>query len=530
VLFLNPAPRRLMGGRARYSLLVLGALAVVALSRLVWIGRPTLLPDEAYYWEWSRRLDLGYFDHPPLVALVIHATTALAGVSEFAVRVGMVALGVGTVALAYRAGVLLGGRLAGWFCLVAAATCPLFVLLSGFAAPDGPLLFLWAATVYSLLLAVTRGRARYWYAAGILLGLALLAKYVAAVLVPSVLLFLLLSRGGWLRRREPYIAGGLALLVFSPDIWWNLRHGWVSMTFQLAHGACQAGSSATDHLHAAFVYVVTQISIVGPLLALLLVAGTIAALIRGVRRRQESPLLLACCTLVISALFFAVHGLAHWAAPAYFSAIICGGVFLARLLRRVSARKRVMLAAACIIALLATALESAYVVHTVAEGAAMSGPLGEMIEPTLVEPALRWREVGHDVSAELAGLRTEKSRPPVVLADSYGTAAEVAFYTAGHPRVYSASNEYRLWGPPPPAATRGDVLFVGNQGVLAATPPSLRRGERVAATMTVRAGGHVVRRLELAVLPAPSPSVGPAAVGNLLTAAWRAAATLCEGS
>src|SRR5579875_2988824 len=46
-------------------LLVLGALALVALSRLVWINRLPLLPDEAYYWDWSRRLALGYFDHPP---------------------------------------------------------------------------------------------------------------------------------------------------------------------------------------------------------------------------------------------------------------------------------------------------------------------------------------------------------------------------------------------------------------------------------------------------------------------------------
>jgi dolichol-phosphate mannosyltransferase len=464
------------------------------------------------------------------VALVIHLTTMVAGVSEFAVRVGMVVLGVGTVALAYRAGALLAGRLAGWFCLLAAATCPLFVLLSGFAAPDGPLLFLWAATVYAVLLAVKTGRGRYWYTAGVLLGLALLAKYVAILLVPSVFLVALASPRAWLRRREPYLAGLLALLVFSPNLWWNLHHGWVSMSFQLAHGACQAGSSAADHLSATVIYAVTQASIVGPLLAALLGAGTVAAAVRGIRCRQDSLLLLACCTLVISLLFFAAHGLAHWAAPAYFSAIVCGGVFLARLLRRLPPLRRLLLLSACVVALLATGIESVYVVHTVAEGAAMPGPLGEMIEPTLVEPALRWRDVGRHVDATLAGLQHEERRPVVLLADTYGTAAEVAFYTASHPRVYSASNEYGIWGLPPAPSTPGTVLFVGNAGVLETVHSPLSRSSRPAATVTVRSGGRVVRRLQTSVLPPVAPAASRVAIAGLLAAAWHRAATLCEGS
>lgn len=507
-------------------LLVACALALVAISRLIWIGRPTLLPDEAYYWEWSRRLDFGYFDHPPMVALVIRATTALGGVSEFTVRVGMVALGVGTVALAYRAGRLLGGALAGWLCLAAAATCPLFVLLSGLAAPDGPLLFLWAATVYTLLLAVTTGRGRYWYAAGALLGLALLSKYVAILLVPSVLLFALLSGGHWLRRREPYLASALALLVFSPDILWNMRHGWLSMSFQLAHGACHAGSTATGYLLQLAIYAVTQISIVGPLLALVVGAATVAALTRGLRRRQDAALLLACCTLVTSVLFLAVHGLAHWAAPAYFSAIVCGGVFLARLLRWGATRGRLAVAALCAAALLSAAFESAYVVRAVAEGAMIPGPLGQMIEPTLIEPALRWREVGRQVGRVVTSLEPG-AHGATVLADTYGTAAEVAFYTPGHPWVYSGSNQYKVWGPPPARAARGPLVFVSNSGVLAATGSPLRHGSRLAAALTVRSGGHLVRQLEVTMLPGPADGAAP---GALLAAAWRIAATLCEGS
>src|SRR5512139_3734300 len=65
------------------------ALAIVAAATLFHVGYAGLLalsPQEAYYWTWSRRLDLSYFDHPPLVAWTIRAATELFGSSERAIR------------------------------------------------------------------------------------------------------------------------------------------------------------------------------------------------------------------------------------------------------------------------------------------------------------------------------------------------------------------------------------------------------------------------------------------------------------
>ncbi len=504
---------------------VLIILALVVLTRLIWVGRATLLPDEAYYWDWSRRLALGYFDHPPLVAVVIRTATTFLGTSEFAVRAGMAVLGAGTVALAYKAGVILGGPLAGWLCLLGAATCPLFVLLSEFAAPDGPLIFLWAATIYALLLALTTGRARYWYLAGILLGFALLAKYVAILLIPSVLLALLFSRSRWLRRHEPYAACGLALLVFSPNLWWNLRHGWTSISFQLAHGACQSASVTSSRLHDAGVYLVTQISIVGPLLAIFLVAGVAASIAgyKGIPR--ESGVLLACSTLVTSILFFLVNGLAHWAAPAYFSAILCSGVGLARLLRRVTSWRRAILLVCCLLAILSTAGESAYLVSAVAAGAPVPGPLGQMVEPTLIVPALRWRDVGATISTVLHEPEIVGHGSVALLADTYGTAAEVAFYTAGRPHVYSGSNQYSVWGVSGPPSDA--LLFVGNAGILRRASPASLDGVHRAAAVTVRSAGQVVRQMEISVVPARSLADRPS-LQSFLATVWHTAATQCE--
>jgi 4-amino-4-deoxy-L-arabinose transferase-like glycosyltransferase len=50
-----------------------------------------LLHDEAYYWVWSKHLDWGYFDHPPMIALLIKAGTII-GDTELGVRLIFVIL------------------------------------------------------------------------------------------------------------------------------------------------------------------------------------------------------------------------------------------------------------------------------------------------------------------------------------------------------------------------------------------------------------------------------------------------------
>ena len=49
------------------------ALTILALVvlRLVAAAFTPLTFDEAYYWMWSKHLAGGYYDHPPMVAIVI---------------------------------------------------------------------------------------------------------------------------------------------------------------------------------------------------------------------------------------------------------------------------------------------------------------------------------------------------------------------------------------------------------------------------------------------------------------------------
>jgi dolichol-phosphate mannosyltransferase len=63
--------------------LAFGLIAYSVVLRLVYAGSVELMPEEAYYWNYSRHLDFGYLDHPPMVAWLIRLGTALFGQTEF---------------------------------------------------------------------------------------------------------------------------------------------------------------------------------------------------------------------------------------------------------------------------------------------------------------------------------------------------------------------------------------------------------------------------------------------------------------
>src|SRR5689334_662817 len=56
---------------------VLITIAATLIRMLIAIVLP-VFPDEAYYWDWSRNLAPGYFDHPPAIAWLIATGSALA--------------------------------------------------------------------------------------------------------------------------------------------------------------------------------------------------------------------------------------------------------------------------------------------------------------------------------------------------------------------------------------------------------------------------------------------------------------------
>lgn len=457
----------------------LGVLIAAAGLRLVIGARLPLVTDESYYWEWSRRLAPGYFDHPPAIALLIRGGTRLVGDTPLGVRLlpqmaGVVAI-LACVLLAAR----LGGAAAARRTAIVSAALPVASLGLVLATPDAPLLAMTALTLVAVERAVTREpddpRAlRWWVAAGILLGLAFLSKYTA-VLIPLGVLVALLTHAGMRRhlaRPGPYLAGAIAIAVFLPVAVWNARHGWVSFSFQLHHGLGAAdGSPARRELR----YVAALALLASPILLVLLAGGVWHAL----RARTRATEYLLATVATTWAAFFAVSALRHgveanWAAPALLAAVPLVGLV------GVGKRGARWLQAGVILGLALTAV-------------ACVGLAAPAILPLAARRALARNVEAGDLARRIEDIRSTAAgdgRTWWIAADRYQEASELAFTLPGHPRVFSLSlgsrsNQYAFWPALADCARAGDdvVLVLEDRPEAAAVVDTLRpyfeRVERV---------------------------------------------------
>lgn len=211
------------------------ALSLITLWRL---GAAWLLPitqDEAYYLDWASRLDWGYFDHPPGVALLAIGSW-LAPASALAGRLGNLLAATLTlwVLIQFYRACGLSPRQQFLVLVVTAATFG--GLVSGvLATPDTPLALAWALALHEALVAL-RGDRRRWVTAGLATGLGLLGKYGMALIGPVFLWAILWADPKALRTPWPYLGALAALLVFAPNLLWNVQNDWLALRFQFGHG------------------------------------------------------------------------------------------------------------------------------------------------------------------------------------------------------------------------------------------------------------------------------------------------------
>lgn len=424
-------------------------VTIAALVRVLLAAIVPLVPDETYYWEWSRRLAGGYFDHPGAIAYLIRAGTALVGVTPLGVRLGAVIAGWGTSICL----VLLARRLAGNDAALRAAviiSCmPLAAAGLVLATPDAPLLLATAATLLLLDRAVTAtpGSARslvWWLAAGVALGVALDSKYNAVLLPLAVFIALIVYAPlrRQLRTPAPYLAALLALLLFTPVIVWNASHDWISFRFQLSHGLGQSRGSVLGREAS---LLAGQIGLVSPILFALLAIVVYRALVRGTAREA---LLGVLATTVF--LFFCIGALSrpaepNWQAVAYIPAT----ALLAS--SRGGHAWRNWLGAAC--ALGATLVAVVYLQATSA-----FLPLDVGRDPTA-------RGAGWSVLASNIGEAAQPGARTWFAGNRYQDASELAFHLPGHPTTFSLNiasrpNEYDLWPSFPTRARPGDDLVL----------------------------------------------------------------------
>ncbi len=435
----------------RQALAITAAAALVRLAFAAWLP---LFPDETYYWDWSRHLANGYFDHPPVIAWLVATGTSVAAAlgarpSPFSIRVVPVlagsVCGLFTTLIARRVG---GGSAARTAALVF-ALMPLAASGLILATPDAPLLAASAAAMYFVVCALqhapgSRASTEKWCVAGACLGLAFSSKYTS-ILLPVMLLAAMVLRPSLRARfREPgpYLACIVATLVFLPVLEWNHAHDWISFRFQIQHGlGTPRGSAIKRELD----LVGGQLGLVSPILFAL----AAAAVWRTFRQRVDDARFALAVVATGSWIFFAWSAVrrpveANWPAPSYVAAIPLMAAWLPWSSRWL--RSGIGLAAAMVAVIYVHALYPVI-------------PLPARRDPVA-------RSAGWDrVAAQVQQARMAVGGVVHVGADRYQEVSELAYQLPDLPHAFcmclsGRHNQYELWPAFPDAAKPGDNLVL----------------------------------------------------------------------
>jgi 4-amino-4-deoxy-L-arabinose transferase-like glycosyltransferase len=281
--------------------LLFGAAAVgVVALHLATYGTLGFHTDELYYLDAGRHPAFGYVDFPPVVPLLARLETGLLGVSPWALRLLPSLLGGFLVALSGAYVRRLGGslRLQG-IALLTAIAAPYLLGTNWVFQTVTFDQATWMVTLYWFLCLVIDRRPRYWIYLGITLGIGLEVKYTIVGLIAGIGIAVLLtpSLRTELRTRYPWIGAAIALLIWTPNLAWQIVEGFPTVAYVTNH---QGGSGGP------LVYLI-QFGVYFFFLIPLWLAGMIAMF----RSRLLRPIGIACA---FPLLLFLLVGKSYYAA------------------------------------------------------------------------------------------------------------------------------------------------------------------------------------------------------------------------
>lgn len=211
--------------------------------KLVFAAAVPMTGDEAYFIEWGKHPDFGFYDHPPMVGWFLTALLSISDVTWW-LRLPTVLI---TSLIAYMIMRLLRSDhpevaygVAGLYLLTPVNL--VFMLMT----TDTPLIlwsFLSAACFY---MAVKLADWRWYLLCGVLLGAAFFSKFFAGLLGIAYAMYLIFLAG---KDRKPWLGLGLIILGTLPfialNLYWNYTHCWNNYLFNLINRTADSQLSLT---------------------------------------------------------------------------------------------------------------------------------------------------------------------------------------------------------------------------------------------------------------------------------------------
>jgi len=404
--------------------------------------------DELYYLACANRPALGYVDQPPLSIWVLAVWKYFLGDSLFVIRLLPAFISSVTVFIlglfTFRLG---GGKYAVIIAMVTFMLSPIFLGVTTIYSMNVFDFFFWILAAYIFLHITQSINSNLWYALGIVIGLGLLNKTSMLWLGAGVFVGTLLTPlREELKTKQPYIAVGIALLIFSPYIIWNLTHDFAHLEF-MRNAATRKYGGLTP-----LSFVLDMFLILNPLSILIWVPGIMFYFCNKNARIFRPLGYIWLVTFVI--LFVNWHSKAEYIAPA-FQILFAGGAVM--IIKWNARRKNLKFAFAVPVVVLAIILspyarpllpiESFIGYQSALILKAPDNEGHETILPQFYADMFGWEDMARKVSRIYQSLTEEERKHTVVYCSNYGKAGAIEYYSKKYllPKVICPHNSYWYW-------------------------------------------------------------------------------------
>jgi 4-amino-4-deoxy-L-arabinose transferase-like glycosyltransferase len=414
--------------------------------------------DELYYISCAKRLAWGYVDHPPLSIAVLAGIRAVFGNSIVAIRISAIAAVAAAIvaagSLARRFG---GGRFAQALASTCTATSPIALIVGSFYSMNALELLFWPLVAVALVETIRREDPRGWLVIGVLFGLGIENKHTMVLLGAALAVGIAAtSLRAELCTRWLWLGVALALALVTPNLLWQLAHGFPSLEF---YRNAQAYKNLPTPPLKAIVY---QALVAGPGAVFVWPIGV--AWLLGAADAKPYRVLGWTFVALFALAILSGSSRPDRIAPMYPVLFAAGGIALerwtegrGRLVRTVMMLAP-LLGGAVVIPLTVPLFSPRFVAaYNRASGLYPQIEKGKTSPlPQLLADRTGWEAFVDDVERVYRALPPEDRAHALIWCPAYGQASAVDLFgpSRGLPPVVSPHNNWWLWGPKP-----ADVLI-----------------------------------------------------------------------
>jgi hypothetical protein len=443
--------------------------------------------DEVYYWTYALHLQWNYFDHPPMVAVLIRFFT-LGGLlhNELFVRAGSIVCAAVNTWLVFITTKKVSDERAGWYAALLYTSSFYCSIVAGtLILPDSPQVLFWMLGIFLMIAVIDKKtvssqRSGLLLLLGIVIGLCIMSKVHGIFLWIGFGLYILFYDRSLLRRPSLYGAVLLTAIVVSPILIWNIQNNFITYSF---HNSRVGFLNKLLDWSSFLRQVIGSVLYSNPInfvLYVIAVAGVIRDkhVIDGAYRRL---FLLLAVPLILVLLVMSLFNetLPHWSGPAYISILIITAVYFSRKNKNAAKTPHGILAACLLLLFLSVAGILAIKFSPVAMGSREQRILGD---GDVSLDMVGWQNFSMAFDSvykadKQAGLMQENA---FIISDKWFPAASLDYYVAAPLSLqlfaagklvnihhYAWLNTYR-----PPLVTGADAYFIYPSNYFG--PPKMR--------------------------------------------------------